>query len=836
LIGLTGLLAAVVGTAILYIEGLSQWERIIDALHGNLGRRSEIAAMLLCFGALAAALALFVECYQVVFATAARRSASSLVSLVQFVLVVGLVVGANLFSSRFYKRFDWTRDREFTVPERLQSELRDLKGETTVVVYLPHTMFGTLTDKSEARSQQYESAAERKIVEKIKDLVEEFRALGPQFKIVMLDVVDDDFDDELARATENRPELRKAINRTHENSIFFSATEGDKEEVQQLSFNDFYLLDKTASVEANNGRGNLVLIPQGDSRGEEQQYTHGAERFAKKVFKVDERKPRVLIAVVHPALTADGSVKRFSAAEAKKALVAAGFEVDDIVLSKTDERGRFTGEGIAYTDEDVRYEQLERKQVRLNEALQSRRKNETLVKDLQTLSLQDLTDKYSNRFRVRQFSETFRKLLLVGFRRILARIDDEETILAKIKKNDDELKRLNPDSLEEKRRLPNLKAQMERTLQNYDLLVIPRMTLVDASEELLINNRIHDIRPEQVEAIRDFLKAGKSALVCFGPPLSQTPPPPGMPGPTEMRTDTDDLEKIFADLGLDLSTQTLLYDLERDSIGPRRGQDSLTGHVEVPSVRFEPGDGSPSLDATTDAVRQSIVQIARSLGKDESLAVRVRHPREIEPNTFKLPKGAQATTFIWTDAETTKEKDPLNPPDLIQIDAALEELEQYERGQVFVASALASGTIGGGQLPQMLACIGVASSGAEDLIPAVERKSFSIGVALERTLPKGWYKDDTENPKQVRIAAIGNGHLFTDEELTPAKSKLLVDTCNWLVGRDDYLARNNGMHWQYPRMQMTDTVRQLWTWGLVGGLPMLFAYAGLVVLLLRRVR
>src|SRR5207253_8850699 len=129
-----------------------------------------------------------------------------------------------------------------------------------------------------------------------------------------------------------KPALRTAIDQAPDNSIFFvaggapsplplspAAGERGRGEgaVQRLSFNDFYQLDKTASQE----QGNLVLLYQ------------GVEPFARKVLNVDERRPRVGIAVVHEFLTTEGP-EEYGMQGLRKALTAQGFEVKDVVLKR----------------------------------------------------------------------------------------------------------------------------------------------------------------------------------------------------------------------------------------------------------------------------------------------------------------------------------------------------------------------------------------------------------------------------------------------------------------------------------------------------------------------
>ena len=123
----------------------------------------------------------------------------------------------------------------------------------------------------------------------------------------------------------------------------------------------------------------------------------------------------------------------------------------------------------------------------------------------------------------------------------------------------------------------------------------------------------------------------------------------------------------------------------------------------------------------------------------------------------------------------------------------------------------------------------------------VRRGPFPIGVALETTIPADWYTEKDAKPATARVAAIGHGGVFIGSTLSPAKEKLLLDVCNWLLGRDDLLTKGDN-RWQYPRVKLADdpeaaeTRQALWQWGARLGMPVLFAYLGLVVLLVRRLR
>jgi hypothetical protein len=122
-----------------------------------------------------------------------------------------------------------------------------------------------------------------------------------------------------------------------------------------------------------------------------------------------------------------------------------------------------------------------------------------------------------------------------------------------------------------------------------------------------------------------------------------------------------------------------------------------------------------------------------------------------------------------------------------------------------------------------------------DPLEARRRGPFPIGVAIETRLPADWYDSPTAKPETVRVAAIGQGGFFTGKELPPAQEVLMVNTVNWLLGRDDYLP-NADRPWSYPRVELSERDKELWLLGARVGLPVLFAYLGFVVLLARRVR
>src|SRR4051812_12194068 len=288
LLGVLGLFAALVGLIALStsfdLTSRADWEAALrDLSQQRFGDHFRTAGLgLVLVGGVLFLFSLLVQMMSGLRTVAGRRNAAATNAVLQVALAVALLLGVNLYSFRHYFRFDWTRSHQFTLPPEIAKELRELRSPTTVVVYQRHKTFGTLSEKPDA----YDYAAERKVVEKVQDLVNLFREFGPQFRVVVLDVEAEGYDKALEAVTKDAPGLRKAIDAAPDNSIFFESRQpvtlpdgshGEHESVQRLSFNDFYQLDKSASLAVDGGRGNLVLLPQ------------GVGPFARKVLSIEEK-------------------------------------------------------------------------------------------------------------------------------------------------------------------------------------------------------------------------------------------------------------------------------------------------------------------------------------------------------------------------------------------------------------------------------------------------------------------------------------------------------------------------------------------------------------------
>jgi hypothetical protein len=759
-------------------------------------------------GAAAALLALLVEALVIVRFAAGRRSAFGFNALLQVALAGALFVGLNVWSFDHFVKLDWTRGGQFTLPEKLRQELQrlDPNSPTLVVIYQRHKLFGNLSDRP---PDDYDNAAERKVEEKVKDLVEQFREFGPQFRVEVLDVTQHGYRDHLLRLTEDAPTLRAAIDAAPENTIFVSA--GGK--TQALSFNEFFLLDRVASQDANGGRGNLVLLAQGVPEKGVPFSGRGVEPFARKVLNLEERKPRVGILVVHDWLTTQGPVEPFTLSGLRKSLEAHGFAVRDLVLK----RGWFTGgppEPAADSPDERQLENLESDRDYYEagaKALEADVKQVARVVEEWTLKpdekesekLAFLTAKYAKQLQGRRVTEEMRQAQVAVFRQDLASLREA---LAEVTRRRDqaraELDKLPVDDLREAARLSDVKAKMDRALADCDLLVVPRYTR-QPNGSLAAPNRLHRLSDAQVASLKEYLQAGKPIVFCLGPVNE--------PEDMDMMPDAggpDGLEGLLAELGVRLNKQTVLFDTDARAFGERRTNLLRVDKVaKPPPVDFDaPTAAGRSVWARTQGdtaplppnrIREGLRVLAHSAGGGLDLRIRFPRPVYYEAPGGKTPQADPV--FLLTDRDGWNDEQPF---------ATRERRPHYEPPK---PDDPANGTF-----------------------DEKRRGAFPVGIAVEAPLPAGW---STYPAKTARLAVIGQGDVFCGPELAPAKERLFLQTANWLLGRDDYLPRAEHP-WSYPRVDLVpgSADEQLWLWGTRLGLPVLFAYLGLVVLLVRRLR
>jgi hypothetical protein len=81
---------------------------------------------------------------------------------------------------------------------------------------------------------------------------------------------------------------------------------------------------------------------------------------------------------------------------------------------------------------------------------------------------------------------------------------------------------------------------------------------------------------------------------------------------------------------------------------------------------------------------------------------------------------------------------------------------------------------------------------------------------------------------------IGHGGVYNGATMSPVREMFLVDTCNWLLGRDHELALKADV-WKYPRVELTPRAYHMFAWAWLA-LGIVFAFLGTAVWLVRHVR
>src|SRR5438128_9094116 len=406
LAGLTGLLAAGVGLVLvaLALQGapLRSWNDLAPNFQ-SLGIK-DLGLGLILLGGLLAFVALIVEIKVGLSAVAGQRGAFGSNVVMQILLAVILLGGLNAFSFKHYVRFDWTGHHQFTLSPELRSRLSELRDKTKIVVLERHVALGQLGDKPD----NFDSAAERKVVEKVKDLVDQFQEMGPQFEVTVLDVQEEGYQNKLNDVTRDDKNLRAAIDQAPDNTIFFSANG----KVTHLGFHDIYQLDKQSSQEANDGRGNLVLLYQ------------GKEPFARKVLNIDEKRPRIALAIIHEILSMEGS-EELGMAGMKKTLAARGFDTQDIIFKKWSEFA--PPEPVVLTFDESKLERQEEELAGLDADIKNLedglKEAKSLVKLWQSSSLEELNKKYADQLKGHKLSEQERQVNLERFKQQAALMD-----------------------------------------------------------------------------------------------------------------------------------------------------------------------------------------------------------------------------------------------------------------------------------------------------------------------------------------------------------------------------------------------------------------------------
>ncbi|MBX7102863.1 MAG: hypothetical protein K1X57_02200 [Gemmataceae bacterium] len=826
-------------------------QAIPTALFNTTDRFYTVCLWLIVLGAVCAILAGLALFIGGLGRLAGRRNVAGTNAVLQTALAVVLLVGVNAWSFHHYKRFDWTGRKltwdwpyprlaaserfepQFTLPDAVVADLKQLRGETKVVVYQRHKTPGQFADKPDA----YDYAAERKIVEKVRDLVGLFREFGPQFSVQVLDVEDEGFTRAMKDIERNNPQLAKAIDAAPVNSIFFQSTRAvpgpdgkpvNRESIQRLSFSDFYQLDKSASKAADGGRGNLVLLPQ------------GIGSFARRVLAIEEKKPKIALGTIHEYLTSQGQ-EELTLAGLRKSLEQNGFEVVDIVLKK----GWNEGEPVAgaVTLNETQYERLEEELADYDAVLQINKQElkfmSGLVEKLKSnMTLDELNRELKPILRGQRLDETARKRNIANLEPQLEML--REYMSLQEKERNETLKQLEAipgqERLAEQRRQTDTAAKFRKLLADCDMVILPRMTVRNAVTGEVIPAWLHRLDDGQTLALRDFMAAGKPVFGLFGPvnePTSERRRP-GPRGP-------DGIEVLFNQLGVVFGGQTILFNSELKAFSQRRVSLLATGaEVEVPPALFERPKGRADVEADDptgqkpNAIARSLKVVAAAAGSADKLEkLKLRHPRPVYFVPVRGP-GDSAAEFLFADADSWNEADPFPNRDKTpryeptKPDSPLYGTRDAETRGPFPIGVAVETTVPAAwrddPQPQAAAAALLAGSAT----------GAAVAIAAQSLIPADDY---ARGPiPRLRVAAVGHGGLFTGPELSPAKEQFLLTACNWLLARDERLARDDHPAWHYPRVSLSGRRLGLWRDGAVIALPAAVAFLGSLVLLVRKYR
>lgn len=833
-LGLTAVLAA--GAGAIYLSSvLPDWksDTLQRASKNDLGGTAFYGCLMLFGGALIALLAGVVEILASFRGGSSGHGSAGINSAVQVVLAAGLVIAINVYAFIHPSSFDTTSNSQFTLPKDIVADLQKLKSETTIVVLQQHKTYGQLA----AKPDRYDYAAERKVVEKVLDTVELFRKFGPQFKVVVLDVEDENFHNKFDKVTKDRPVLRDAINAAPENSIFFWS-EG---KVQRMSFNEFYQLDK---AESKKGAGNLVLQPQ------------GIDSLVKKITVVEEKRPKIGVAVCHEWLTTQVTEgqEQYTLAGLRKALTDYGFDVVDIVLKRR-------GQPVAFTYEETKLTRLEEeltiakrklsREKRFTDLLAKHRKriDEVQSKDLlerigtYEAALLEVIDPDEDPLtpeqrKNRALVERVERFVLANMEALEERQPKDE---AKAEKEKEQAEKEIAEIQQQERALEDsyltdVKPKLTRMLDECDLLILPRMTIINPTLPDWIPPQLHQLNDIQANVIRDFMRTGKPVMFCSGP-INE---PRGVKNPPF----TEAVEKLFAARGVEFAGQTILFDVESKAFRMTQG-DRLSGSaVNLPPLSVVPPPGLNTGDLAANPISRSLQVLGRSI--DQPLDIRLRAPTPVRLKKDAQAKQPFAAEFLWTAAESWNETYPFAVT-FQRIQGAPQEFPVRQ------------------EPPELDSAIGA----KRDDRSGLERPGpFSIGVAAESALPDDWLIEDEltkadpndsllrrfngaveraadrQANQKGRFVVIGHGSLFSRAELNPATAQLLVIACNWLLKRDERLPHVANPKapiaidrpWQYPRVEMSAGTKEMWHWGAFLGLPGICVYLGLIVLMIRKVR
>jgi hypothetical protein len=269
--------------------------------------------------------------------------------------------------------------------------------------------------------------------------------------------------------------------------------------------------------------------------------------------------------------------------------------------------------------------------------------------------------------------------------------------------------------------------------------------------------------------------------------------------------------------------------------------------VDIPPVYFDrPKSARGRTDLVSDVdstplkpnpIAQAMEIIARATGSPDKIEkLTLRHPRPV----YYVPTRGQnpfVAEFLFSDPESWNESDPFptrdrspryEPPK--PDDPRRGTRDAPSRGPFPLGVAVQT-SVPAEWLATKPAAVDAGLLTASGLADPATAPTM---IAAQTLTPSDRYAQEKQIP--LRVAAIGQGEVFTGTELSPAREQLLVNTCNWLLGRDERLPHAEEPAWQFPRVEMSPRRTHLWQLGTLIALPACFAFLGAVVLLVRKYR
>ncbi len=363
-------------------------------------------------------------------------------------------------------------------------------------------------------------------------------------------------------------------------------------------------------------------------------------------------------------------------------------------------------------------------------------------------------------------------------------------------------------------------------------MLIPRIT-IESNGNQVADARFHDLEGPLVAALKDYVRAGKPVLACFGPRnLEEGPPDP-----------PDELEKLLGELGLIFSKRTVLFEAEKRTFTGKRQTFFRARPFRLPPLDLK-GSAEQGLWERRDPVavqravtRRDLLLLGNWLGAPilGPLPVLSAGLPETAPLPDRRVNPIRGSLNFLGECLGSPLHPTLRKPRPVQVDPTIARKLKYE---TTVLSTVPAAWNDDNPFPAELRPIPrfERATGFDPDAGTLDEKrqgAFPVMVAFETTVPQSWLTSASEKPETVRLAAIGSGSVFTGKELSPAQELLLLDSCNFLLRRKDRLA-SPGEVWSYPRVTMEPSEQSIWLWSCRLGLPVLFAYFGAVVLLFRR--